>query len=162
MVLTPAAERPVWLVIRPTRLPLHRSNRSEKTRQIESASQLPNCPSRVILLDEAHLAEPFRQTLRAIANLQSHLTSNVCNVAQRAAIAALTLVDPERVAVEVGMILAALLFIRRVSHTTTISRVTPEYLREGGLHILLAGDAAALRVVQRFQFLGRGAVDAGG
>jgi hypothetical protein len=32
---------------------------------------------------------------------------------------------------------------------------------EGGLHILLAGDAAAVRVVQRFQFLRHGAVDAG-
>ena len=40
------------------------------------------------------------------------------------------------VAVEVGMILAALLYIRRVSHTTTISRVTPEYVREGSAHIL--------------------------
>jgi hypothetical protein len=32
---------------------------------------------------------------------------------------------------------------------------------EGGLHILLAGDPAAVRVVQRLQFLGRGAVYAG-
>jgi SulP family sulfate permease len=40
------------------------------------------------------------------------------------------------VAVEVGMILAALLFIRRVSATTTVSRVTPEYVREGVAHSL--------------------------
>jgi hypothetical protein len=32
---------------------------------------------------------------------------------------------------------------------------------EGGLHILLAGDAAAIRVVQRLQFLDYCAVDAG-
>lgn len=40
------------------------------------------------------------------------------------------------VAVEVGMILAALLYIRRVSSTTTVSRVTPEYIREGVAHSL--------------------------
>ena len=39
-------------------------------------------------------------------------------------------------AVEVGMILAALLFIRRVSVTTTVSRVTPEYVEAGQAHIL--------------------------
>jgi SulP family sulfate permease len=40
------------------------------------------------------------------------------------------------VAVEAGMILAALVFIRKVTATTTISRVTPEYLHEGRLHVL--------------------------
>jgi SulP family sulfate permease len=40
------------------------------------------------------------------------------------------------VAVEAGMILAALVFIRKVTATTTISRVTDEYLRESRLHIL--------------------------
>ncbi len=40
------------------------------------------------------------------------------------------------VAVEAGMILAALVFIRKVTATTTISRVTPEYLDEGRLHVL--------------------------
>jgi sulfate permease, SulP family len=40
------------------------------------------------------------------------------------------------VAVEVGMILAAGLYIRRVSGTTTVSRVTPDYIREGRLHVL--------------------------
>jgi SulP family sulfate permease len=39
-------------------------------------------------------------------------------------------------AVEVGMILAALLFIRKVTATTTVSQVTEEYLREGHAHIL--------------------------
>jgi sulfate permease, SulP family len=39
-------------------------------------------------------------------------------------------------AVEVGMILAALLFIRRVAVTTTVSRVTPEYVESGRVHIL--------------------------
>lgn len=34
------------------------------------------------------------------------------------------------------MVLAALMFIRRVSVTTTVSRVTPEYLEAGRAHIL--------------------------
>lgn len=40
------------------------------------------------------------------------------------------------VAVEVGMILAALVFIRKVTATTTVAQVTEEYLREGYSHIL--------------------------
>src|SRR5262249_30457322 len=39
-------------------------------------------------------------------------------------------------AVEVGMVLAALLYIRQVTHTTTVSRVTKEYVHDGRLHIL--------------------------
>jgi SulP family sulfate permease len=40
------------------------------------------------------------------------------------------------VAVEAGMILAALVFIRKVTITTTVSEVTEEYLKEGHEHIL--------------------------
>src|SRR6202142_2194607 len=40
------------------------------------------------------------------------------------------------VAVEVGMILAAFVFIRKVTQTTTVSEVTAEYIREGHVHIL--------------------------
>src|SRR5580698_1470735 len=40
------------------------------------------------------------------------------------------------VAVEVGMILAAFVFIRKVTYTTTVSQVTEEYLREGTVHSL--------------------------
>lgn len=40
------------------------------------------------------------------------------------------------VAVEAGMILAVLVFIRKVTQTTTVSEVTPEYIREGHFHIL--------------------------
>jgi sulfate permease, SulP family len=39
-------------------------------------------------------------------------------------------------AVEVGLILAALLFIRRVARTTTVSKVTKGYVEAGRLHIL--------------------------
>jgi hypothetical protein len=34
------------------------------------------------------------------------------------------------------MILAALVFIRKVTATTTVTRVTEEYLREGHAHVL--------------------------
>ncbi|MHB1935383.1 MAG: SulP family inorganic anion transporter [Acidobacteriaceae bacterium] len=40
------------------------------------------------------------------------------------------------VAVEAGMILAALIFIRKVTSTTTVTRVTDEYLEEGSDHTL--------------------------
>jgi SulP family sulfate permease len=48
----------------------------------------------------------------------------------------LTVVADLTLAVEVGMILAALLFIRRVAVTTTISMVTSEYVEAGRAHIL--------------------------
>ncbi|HJU44536.1 MAG TPA: SulP family inorganic anion transporter [Vicinamibacterales bacterium] len=49
---------------------------------------------------------------------------------------ALTVFADLTVAVEAGMVMAALMFIRRVSRTTTVSRVTPEYIEAGRPHIL--------------------------
>jgi SulP family sulfate permease len=49
---------------------------------------------------------------------------------------ALTVFADLTVAVEVGMILAALLYIRRVSMTTTVARVTKDYLDDGRVHVL--------------------------
>jgi sulfate permease, SulP family len=49
---------------------------------------------------------------------------------------ALTVFADLTVAVEFGIILAALMFIRKVAQTTTISRVTKEYIEDGRLHIL--------------------------
>jgi SulP family sulfate permease len=49
---------------------------------------------------------------------------------------ALTVFADLTVAVEVGMILAALLYIRRVSSTTTVSMVTSDYIESGRPHIL--------------------------
>jgi SulP family sulfate permease len=49
---------------------------------------------------------------------------------------ALTVLADLTVAVEAGMILAALLFIRRVAATTTVSRVTSDYVEQGRPHIL--------------------------
>jgi sulfate permease, SulP family len=49
---------------------------------------------------------------------------------------ALTVFADLTIAVEFGIILAALLFIREVANTTTVARVTKEYLEDGKLHIL--------------------------
>jgi SulP family sulfate permease len=48
----------------------------------------------------------------------------------------LTVFTDLTIAVSVGMSLAALLFIRRVVDTTTVSPVTDEYVRDGHVHIL--------------------------
>lgn len=62
------------------------------------------------------------------------------------------------VAVEAGMILAALLYIRRVTMTTTIARVTPEYIRQGRAHSLqlqqIPHDVAIYRIHGPFLFGG--------
>jgi SulP family sulfate permease len=49
---------------------------------------------------------------------------------------ALTVFADLTVAVEAGMILAALLFISRVAATTTVSQVTDDYVEDGRVHIL--------------------------
>ena len=49
---------------------------------------------------------------------------------------ALTVFADLTVAVEFGMILAALVFIRNVTNTTTVSEVTDQYLEAGRVHVL--------------------------
>src|ERR1700756_5281920 len=49
---------------------------------------------------------------------------------------ALTVFADLTVAVEAGMIFAALLFISRVAATTTVSQVTDDYIEDGRVHIL--------------------------
>lgn len=58
------------------------------------------------------------------------------DIAVWAATFLLTVVADLTVAVEVGMLLAALLYIHRVSETTTVSTVTAEYIKDGQAHIL--------------------------
>lgn len=48
----------------------------------------------------------------------------------------LTIFADLTVAVEAGMILAALVYIRKVTSTTTVSQVTEKYVRDGEAHIL--------------------------
>ena len=57
-------------------------------------------------------------------------------IAVWAATFALTVLADLTIAVEVGMLLAALLYIYRISQTTTVEPVTEEYLREGRAHVL--------------------------
>jgi SulP family sulfate permease len=49
---------------------------------------------------------------------------------------ALTVLADLTIAVQVGMLLAALLYIYRVSQTTTVATVTEEYVEDGRVHIL--------------------------
>jgi SulP family sulfate permease len=48
----------------------------------------------------------------------------------------LTVLADLTVAVEVGIVLAALLYIHRISQTTTVAQVTEEYIRDGRPHVL--------------------------
>jgi len=52
-------------------------------------------------------------------------------------------------AVEVGMILAAFTFIRKISLTTTVSKVTDEYIEDGRAHILQDKDIPDYTAVYR-------------
>ena len=69
---------------------------------------------------------------------------------------ALTVLADLTVAVEAGMILAALLFIRRVAATTTVSRVTRDYIRRGLEHSLqnrdIPDDVSIIRIQGPFLF----------
>jgi len=68
----------------------------------------------------------------------------------------LTVVADLTLAVEVGMILAAFSFIRKISQTTTVSKVTDEYIKGGRPHILQDKDipdyAAVYRIHGPFLF----------
>jgi SulP family sulfate permease len=69
---------------------------------------------------------------------------------------ALTVLADLTVAVQAGMILAALLFIHRVAATTTVSRVTSDYVTTGRSHILqdkrLPPDVSIIRIHGPFLF----------
>ena len=69
---------------------------------------------------------------------------------------ALTVVADLTVAVEAGMILAALLYIRRVTSTTTVARVTSDYIERGRAHSLqlhdIPDDVAIYRIHGPFLF----------
>ena len=60
------------------------------------------------------------------------------------------------VAVEIGMILAALLYIRRVANTTTVARVTEDYVDAGRAHVLqdkdIPDDVTIFRIHGPFLF----------
>ena len=62
---------------------------------------------------------------------------------------ALTVVADLTFAVEVGMVLAALMFIRKVSRTTTVARVTKDYVEDSRVHILQGKDIPPYATVYR-------------
>lgn len=68
----------------------------------------------------------------------------------------LTVVADLTVAVEAGMILASLLYIRKVTSTTTVAEVTPEYVRAGFAHSLQSNEipegASVFRIHGPFLF----------
>ena len=68
----------------------------------------------------------------------------------------LTVVADLTFAMEVGMVLAALLFIRKVSRTTTVSLVTKDYVEDSRVHVLQGKDipeySAVFRVHGPFLF----------
>ncbi len=61
----------------------------------------------------------------------------------------LTVVTDLTFAVEVGMVLAALTFIRKVSRTTTVTRVTKDYVAGSRVHILEGKDIPDYATVYR-------------
>ena len=61
----------------------------------------------------------------------------------------LTVVADLTFAVEVGMVLAALMFIRKVSRTTTVARVTKDYVEDSRIHILQGKDIPPYATVYR-------------
>src|SRR6516225_6035456 len=61
----------------------------------------------------------------------------------------LTVVTDISFAVEFGMILAALTFIRKVSRTTTVTRVTRDYVADSSVHVLQGKDIPDYAVVYR-------------
>jgi SulP family sulfate permease len=84
------------------------------------------------------------------------LRLSAADIAVWAVTFALTVLADLTVAVEVGIVLAALLYIYRISQTTTVAPVTEEYLRDGRPHILqdkqLPAYVAILRIHGPFLF----------
>jgi SulP family sulfate permease len=61
----------------------------------------------------------------------------------------LTVVTDLTFAVEVGMVLASLMFIRKVSRTTTVSPVTKDYVADSRVHVLQGKDIPDYAIVYR-------------
>src|SRR5438067_1691876 len=61
----------------------------------------------------------------------------------------LTVVTDLTFAVEVGMVLAVLMFIRKVSRTTTVSPVTKDYVEDSRVHVLQGKDIPDYAIVYR-------------
>jgi sulfate permease, SulP family len=83
------------------------------------------------------------------AEIPQILKLTAADIAVWALTASLTVFADLTLAVEVGMILAAFTFIREISRTTTVSKVTGEYIEDGRAHILQDKDIPAYAAVYR-------------
>ena len=77
------------------------------------------------------------------------LKLSLADIAVWAATFALTVLADLTVAVEVGIALAALLYIHRISQTTTVATVTPEYIESGRAHSLQDKDVPSYVTILR-------------
>jgi sulfate permease, SulP family len=93
------------------------------------AKFIPLATLAAVLFVVAYNMGEWRET-RTILKLSS------ADIAVWATTFALTVLADLTVAVEVGIALAALLYIYRISQTTTVATVTPEYIENGRAHIL--------------------------
>ena len=93
------------------------------------AKFVPLCVLSAILLVVAYNMGEWREIPEILKLTKS-------DISVWAATFALTVFADLTVAVEVGMILAALLFIRKVTITTTVSEVTEAYVDAGRVHVL--------------------------
>jgi sulfate permease, SulP family len=93
------------------------------------AKHIPLCVLAAILMVVAHGMGEWSE-------IPDILKLSQADVAVWSITFALTVFADLTVAVEAGMILAALLYIRKVTATTTVSRVTPEYVAGGVVHSL--------------------------
>ena len=83
------------------------------------------------------------------AEIPEILKLTAADIAVWALTLCLTVFADLTIAVEVGMILAAFTFIRKISMTTTVSRVTDDYIEDGRAHILQDKDIPDYTAVYR-------------
>jgi SulP family sulfate permease len=90
---------------------------------------IPLCVLAAILMVVAYNMGEWREIPQLLKLTKSDITVWLVTFA-------LTVFADLTVAVEAGMILAALLYIQKVTNTTTVTRVTPEYIDSNRVHIL--------------------------
>jgi sulfate permease, SulP family len=83
------------------------------------------------------------------AEIPEILKLTAADIAVWALTMSLTVFADLTLAVEVGMILAAFTFIRKISMTTTVSKVTDDYIEDGRAHILQDKDIPEYAAVYR-------------
>ena len=113
------------------------------------AGHVPLCILAAILLVVSYRMGEWRE-------IPEILKLSAADIAVWAITFGLTVFADLTVAVEAGMILAALVYIRQVTLTTTVAKVTPEYVRAGFAHSLqtnaVPAEVAVFRVHGPFLF----------